>query len=341
MNTQRNKDVMVAKCRGVVINWGHGALFPLILLLGGYHSAAHAVLYVRDESPFALLVGIPEMHEAVKLPAGAQRFSLVQTMSNNWQVERDQQEALWVDGETDATNLSWQYGFQSVELMITVPYLIIREGNMDSLVEGFHRSFSMPNGGREYYKKDQLFFAYEREDGSQSLRLTERQEGVGDIRIGLDWQISRAAGDAHSAGLQLKLANGNVNDWLGSDSYDLAFTDTHQWDWASWRTNLQCALLLMQDAGFMEGLRQPIAGVLNAALSYKFLTRGRITMQYDAHSSLFKDSSMAQLSGAQQMSFGVEWRAPRWGWHAAILENLSPERAPDVGFQLGLEFKMR
>ncbi len=312
----------------------------LLLLLLVITRAATAEIPVRNYNPFALMVGLPELKSAFLLPAHSRQMSITSTISNQWNIASEAGETIFVDGEVNITDVNFSYGFSNWALTVNIPWIAYQRGSLDPLIEGFHQNLSMPNGGREYFYQNQLLFIYSNEQTQQSLRIDKPVSGVGDVRINLAAQVKRSDVFASSIGIQLKLANGDAEQWLGSDSYDIAVYNNFEWLQGSWQTQFQLALVMMQDAGFLQGQREKLAGALSLAVNYNMTSQLWWSLQYDMHTALFTNSNIASLSDSQMMSMAIAWRGKSWGVHFAMLEDVVVASAPDVGFQLGFNIKL-
>lgn len=315
----------------------------VFILFGGLlflSSSVKAEIPVRNYNPFAVLIGLPELKSGYILSPGKYSLGLNMTASNQWNVDDNANEAIFIDGEINIIDLNWAYGFKQFEVSINAPWLMLTNGNLDPLIEDFHQIFSMPNGGREYFYQNELLFVYQNEATGQKLRLDEDVSGWGDIRLGLGWQLKQSVDFASSLRLQLTLANGDENKWLGSGAYDLSVSSSSEWLWDNWKTQLQVSGLLMQDKGFLEGQKKTFAAIIGMAASYRLLGRVWWTFQYDGHSPLYKHSNIAPLSEGQMVSMALSWEAESWRCHFAIIEDVAVESVPDVGFQLGFQVDM-
>ncbi len=307
----------------------------LCLMLSGMPT--QAAIASRNYNPFALMVGLPELKSGFLPEANRVALSVTSTLSNQWNVDAVGDETLFMDGEVNITDVTISYGLNALELQVNIPFIAYQQGSLDPLVEGFHNTFSMPNGGRELFYQDQLLFVYSNDKTDQTLRLDDSVEGLGDVRLLLRGQIQRHANFASSVGLQLKLANAKQSSWLGSGSYDLALLNSYEWHFERWQTQFQWGAVWMQDKGFLAGQRKKLAGTLSAAMNYAMTEHLWWTLQYDGHSALFDKTRLAPMSRGSMAAMALSWREIHWQGYVAILEDVAVASAPDVGFQLGLK----
>ena len=317
------------------------ALSRLLFLLMLYMANGHVYgeIPVRNYNPFALMVGLPELRSAFLLPSGQTALSINTSLSNQWNITSAEGEEIFIDGEVNITDLNFRLGYKRLEFSLNIPLLAYGGGNLDPLIEGFHQALSMPNGGRELFYQNRLLFSYSNTATAQAIRIDEPESGVGDVRIAVATQLKRTDAFASSIGLQLKLANGDTQSWMGSGAYDLALFNNFEWQRGDWQTQIQLGLVFMQQGEFLSGQRESVAGTLGGAINYNMLSSLWWILQYDLHTALFSDSELAVLGSGQMLSSALAWRSKRWQAHIAIVEDVVVESAPDVGFQLGFEYR--
>lgn len=299
-----------------------------------------AEIPTRNFNPFAVLVGLPELKSGYIKTSGDYSLGINMTASNQWNVEGNGNEVIFMDGEININELYWAYGLNSVEFSVSIPWLMFTNGRLDPLIEDFHELFSMENAGREYFYQNELLFIYQNQSSGNQLRLDASESGLGDVRLGLGWQLKRSADFASSLRVQLTLANADEKKWLGSGSYDLSISSSNEWLWLNWKIQAQFSALIMQNQGFLEGQKEDAALILGAAASYRLVGDVWWTLQYDGHTRLYKHSSISPLSDGQMVSMAFSIEKPTWRFHVAILEDVAVQSAPDVGFQLGLRVDM-
>ena len=307
----------------------------IICMIGFLSTFSMAEVPSRNYNPFALMVGLPELRSSFLLDAGALNFSVNKTLSNQWNLGEAEGESIFMDGEVGITDVNFAYGLDRWQLQLNVPWIEYSEGNLDPLVEDFHGVLSMPNAGREYFHQNKLLFSYTNDANAQNLYLDEAIAGVGDMRLSVTGQIKRSDVFASSVGMQLKLANADEEQWLGSGSYDLAFYNNYEWLGGNWQTQLQLGVIAMQDKGFLARQRQSVAGAFSIATNYRVYRMLWWTLQYDVHTALFKNSNLAPMSSGSMAAMALTWRGRQWSGHFAMLEDVAVQSSPDVGFQLG------
>lgn len=294
-----------------------------------------AALAVRNQNPFAQFVGLPGMAEAEKLAAGQQAYGLNLTLSSHSQMEATSGETLLLDGESYVGDLYGRYGFAGWELAVLVPYVSFQKGFMDGFIRDFHKTFGLPNGNRDKVDDHQLQFAYQ---GENSARLDKPAQGLGDIRLTAGWQIQHSATYQHAVHTTLKLPTGNSRRWLGSGGTDLAVYSSHRWLQGDWRFEAQAGLLAMQKPDILPDQRRPFAVFASAAISYQVFERWWASLQWDAHSALYKHSGLRALGAGHMLTGGLQYQGRQWQVDVALIEDISVDSAPDVGGLIGVKW---
>ncbi len=296
---------------------------------------SQAGLPVRNQQPLAIFVGIPELKSAKKLEDDAQIIGFNSSLNNQFIDNTDKADPLFFDVESYVGDFFWRRSMLNWEWEIVFPYLSYQKGFMDSFVIHWHDAFDLPNGNRKKFPEDQIQLSY---SGPDSLLLTEPAQGVGDIRLTLGKQWQETDAYQHALHITLKLPTGDSDQLLGSGGTDIGVFSTHAWQQRDWQEELQFGLLGSNTPDILPTQRRKLAGFLSAALNYSLSYRWSAILQYDAHTALYKDSGKAPLGDGQILSIGSRWQSAGWSWHLALLEDIRVDSAPDVGFQLGLEF---
>jgi hypothetical protein len=211
-------------------------MFSLLL----FAAQGWAGLPVRNQSPLAIYVGLPELKSAEKLDNGEQVISLNTTYNSHFIDKTNQPQPLFFDGESSVGDFFWRRGMLDWEWEISLPYISYQKGFMDSFVIKWHNAFGLPNANRSKFPKDKLVMSY---DG---LLLDHHTHGWGDMRITVGKQLPEQVNSHHAIHITLKLPTGDVDDWLGSGSTDLGVFSTHRWQQGTWQEELQFGLLGME-----------------------------------------------------------------------------------------------
>jgi hypothetical protein len=309
-------------------------IFAAVLLC--FSVFAWAGFPLKNMSPVALYVGMPELKTAQKLADGEMEYALNASINSHFIPETDEKDALFFDAESYVGDFVWRRGFAAWEIEVIVPYVSYQEGFMDSFMIRWHNIFDLPGGNRESVKNNQFQIAY---FGHDQLLLTTPAEGVGDMRVQWGKSIVQAERYQHAIHMSLKLPTGDVSDGLGSGSSDLSIFSTHAWQQTKWQQELQIGMVLMDKPKVLASQRRDAAFFASAALTYTLDEGWFAVLQYDAHSPLYKNTDQPALGDAHFMSVGSRWQIKHWQWHMVIIEDIDVDSSPDVGFQLGINYK--
>ena len=114
-------------------------------------------LQITNLSPLASLRAIPSQR-SVEAARGLS-WAASATISNHFTVEKVDEEALFLDGQTDALTLSLRYGLpQYCDVEVTLPWRHHSGGFTDNLISSWHRFFGLPDGNRDSYPTDSLHY---------------------------------------------------------------------------------------------------------------------------------------------------------------------------------------
>jgi len=139
-------------------------------------------------------------------------------------------ESILLDGETYVATLGLRYGTgEDLQLGLDLPWVSQQRGFLDGFIRDWHDFFGLPKGDREKLPNNELAFIYSR-DGAEPLRLENRTNGLGDVRLLLAWQW--LADERRAVSLQgaVKVPTGDAGDLTGSGGWDLSLAVSGQRD---------------------------------------------------------------------------------------------------------------
>ncbi len=125
--------------------------------------------------------------------------------------------------------------FDSLEVGITSRMHAYYGGWGDSVIEWFHGIFNFPNGGREYFGKDEVHINIQTDTGI-NYNLTEPAVGFGDLDLYLKWNFLSFPFMDMAAMTAFKFPTGSVEKVTGSGYMDFAASllmDFHPLKWLS------------------------------------------------------------------------------------------------------------
>lgn len=295
-----------------------------------------------NRNPFVQIYGLSTAHSAELIAAGAFSTDLQLEVSNSFTEHSKAMEQIFIDGESQRVNLQFRMGvLDGVELGLDIPYLQHDGGSLDGFIDGWHKFFGLPDGGRPAYPRDQLRFYYER-NGQVLVDLTQSQSGIGDVSVSAGYQLSNAATRQWALRSQLKLPTGDADKLLGSDSTDLAVA-LHVSDQsllADYGVVLHggAGVLWMDKTRLLNDLREDWVLFGSTTLAWQASDNVSLKLQLDAHSA-FYDSALRELGSdsAQLIMGGAVRLSDRWVVDLAVSEDIAVSTAPDVVFLIGIK----
>ena len=291
-------------------------------------------------SPLLAIVGLPVWAPA---PETTTVGTSLET-ANHYRLSQSSPDALLLDGETSRLRVwydkplgdRWSLGFD-------VPVYHQSGGALDDLVDAWHSTFNLPDGGRNHRPEGLLEFRLA-DAGGEFFELLDTSTGLGDI------QLSAASRFGASGGWTLrgtvKLPVGDEDMLAGSGKADLTLTVLHlrrgQFAGRAASYFFGAAWIEIGEPDIIEFdiEDRAMAGLLGGAL-----TLGRnfgVKGQLDLNSALY-DSALEEIGQtAAQLTLGgwLEFR-DSMSFEFAVSEDLHVSTSPDVVIVLGLRAELQ
>lgn len=317
------------------------ALFPLLAFAGApafaeQHSLA-APLVSRNLSPFESGLGMPVMAAANAMKTGHWNLTWDLHWASHAARETGIEGELELDGETRRQDLRLVAGITDrLTLMVDVPWVQHSAGSLDSLIDGWHDFWGMPEGDRADQPRDRLRFAV---SGSDEFALEQSASGLGDVELGLGWQLWGDERQALASFAQITLDTGDGRDLTGSGDTAIA---------AGLRYSRQHCVFSALSCHIQAGLIEP--GNLELAHRQRSLLMfGGLSLAWQPGAKLALIAQLESREGAYEAgplsthdlalwgSLGLRWQ-PNADWivEAQFSEDLKVESAPDITFRLAL-----
>lgn len=245
------------------------------------------------------------------------------------------QEAYFVDLELGLFDLTAHYRFGSHwGGYLTVPVLFLRDGDLDSAIEGFHDQFGFSTANRDLAARDDFQVVVATRQGRLAV-LEPPDDGVGDPVLGA--RFSRFA-EPESWNLigeaAVKVAWRDDEPFLSSGRSDAGLQLSYQ------RFFDHHALYLTASAVYFSGSSNQVTPnfekwIPTVVLGWeRRLTRhSNVILQLYSSPSVVTDTDLDELSADKYLaSLGIQSRRGRWFYRFALTENLkSFSNTPDVG----------
>ncbi len=289
----------------------------------------------RNESPFALIFGLPLASSAQLLKAGQSRWINSVNISNTINEQSKNNENLFVDIETLNVNFLYDYGFkENWMLRVQLPYVSNSGGFLDSAIDDYHQALGLPEDVRPFFAQDQININVTK-NNTTTFSLNSPQSSLGDVSFQVAWQAPQSTQNALSYWLSLKLPTGDASKLTGSGGTDVAA-------WAAGNYLLtgtrwlygQFGLLFMSDGDVLKNTQKNWALFGNAGIKFQPWDALALKAQLDFHSA-FYDSDIEFLGDVIQLTFGGSYAInKKHKIDFAIAEDIKNGASPDVNFNI-------
>ena len=321
-------------------------LYLLIPVSGISHAAVFSTdarpLYSFNQSPLIQIYGLPALGEARVLARDESDLALRLQISNNFTGTQSASEYLVLDGESHRLTLAWRQGLgDGREWGFELPYLRYTGGFLDTYIERFHDSSSLPQGGRTDVPLNQVNYRYARH-GVNLINVTHPVNGPGDVRLQGAKQIetSETSGYATALRASLKLPTGKESELLGSGSTDLALwltaATTRPLD--QWNMYGGGGVMYMTEGKVLPLQQRNHVAFATFGISRMIFPHLIVSGQLDAQTPFYDRTHFRQLNSYPiQGLVGAKWEpAPRKFLEFSFSEDLMVDTSADVVFSLSL-----
>ncbi len=290
----------------------------------------------RNTTPIYANQGVPVQRDAKALAPGAWDIGWqLHWASHSLRESRDGLD-LELDGETRRHDLNLRAGLvRGLNLEVSIPWISHDGGSLDNLIEGWHKFWGLPNGARDEQPEDELLFAY---SGSDGFLLESETSGVGDVEVGLSWELGVVDGARIATFVQVKLDTGSARDFTGSGdtAYALGLRATAD---RCVSPRLSChAQLGYVHSGDLEFApdTDPHAWFAGVSLAWAINGNWAVVGQLDSRAERFDEGPLATAGTPVLGTLGLRWTPDqRWLLEAHFSEDLAVGSAPDITFLLG------
>lgn len=315
-------------------------------LPGEARSAPITPFQTRNQSPAALVFGLPAAGNAAILGRGEIGGIMALDIANNYTKSSTGNEQILLDGESWRIDLGVTYGLaRGVEAGIDIPYIITGGGIFDNFIEGWHRFFGLPRGGRNQAPRNRLLYSYTK-DGQTRLTLDESGSGLGDISLSGGMQLyddERPNPRRLAIRTSLKLPTGSSSELRGSGSTDFALWLTASDDYrlpALGHLTLFGAGggMAMSDGDVLKGQQRNFAGFGTLGLGWGPTEWIDFKAQLSGHTPFFEESALAELGNpALQLIVGGTLNfTGKTSLDIGVSEDVARNTSPDIALHLAL-----
>ena len=325
------------------------ALFLLVLpSSGSANDLLTAPFFIRNQSPVIQIFGLPPTEGGRITPPGRTRLRLVIDSANNFTTDESADESVRFDGETSRITLSLRHGFGDYwEAGLDIPVVSHRGGMFDGLIENWHNTFGLPQGGRDDAPRNRLEYFY-RQEGEEKDRLdfSNSGTGLGDTTIYLSYQLTHDTLSRRQIALRggIKLPSGDPDNLRGSGGTDihlrLAISDGESLKNYNISLFGSMGLLWLEKGEVLQSKQHQTVGFGGIGLGWTPVKRLTLKVQIDGHTAFFSDSQLKQIdSPAAQLAMGGTIKlSERLAIDLCVIEDIIVDTAPDVTFHLALTY---
>ena len=295
-----------------------------------------------NQNPLVAIFGLPATAPATILKDDRTTVEFRSDIASSCSSNSNSRESVLLDGETYRLTLAARRGIgRNLEIGMELPYVMHRQGFLDSFIKNWHDFFGLPQGERDNIPEDQLDYRYSR-NGDEEVNLTDSSQGLGDLRLTAGWQLLRQdAPTRKSLALRasLKLPTGDSDKLLGSGSTDLAL-------WLSGSAAGEddtvalfgsIGILFLSNGDVIADQQNNLVGFGSIGVGWQALDSLNLKLQVDAHSAFYDDSELKELSeSAQLLIGGTLAMTEATALDIAVGEDIVVDSAPDVVFHIAL-----
>jgi len=185
----------------------------------------------RDQNP--LLRGFYLPLPSDSRPDSGKVLSATVLISNTLNVEHTSHESLFVDGESDALDLTYENALtQRWRYRFSVPIVHDSSGFLDSAIDTWHELFGFHRGSRPFYPKSRFGYEY---SGNGKISLNHPQTNLGDLAADVGWYAADDARRTVSLWGGLKAPTGSVSDLTSDGAWDGALWAHTAIRWPKWQ----------------------------------------------------------------------------------------------------------
>lgn len=322
---------------------GSGTLLAMAALAGLAIAPAGAEPFaVRNQNPLLAPFGLPNPLPA-RLPGeGAGRFAANLHWGNAAYAETKGDESFTVDAEMLELRMRYERALgPRLAMYAELPWRRTWEGTLDGLIDGWHDLTGLPGDEREGVPDDRLLIEYT-VAGDVRYRFDAPGSGIGDVPVGIGYQLLASEDSALAAWLSVKAPTGDADELTGSGAADVALSLAGERSIGPRvRVFGQLDAAWLGDGDLLPALQESFAWSAMAGATWNAWRALDLTVQLAGNSRVF-DSGGALAGDALVVVFGGTWRtAGGWRLDVSVSEDADVNASPDVVFSFGLARALR
>lgn len=293
-------------------------------------------LNIGNRSPFVAVFISPQLI-AIPPQAGAHQWSIVLDGASHSLIETQASQNLALDGETWRAELAWSFRPAARWVLhASIPWLSHSGGQLDPLIDQWHKLTGLPDGERPGQPRNRLEFMLQ--TPNESLRLGSAANGPGDLTLGTMYRWSTTASSQTWIHADVKLPTGSISKLTGSEGTDIALSLEHRRILMLGRHRTELAMLTgfirTGSMGKLARLQKPQQTFATVHWGAKPASGLAPELQLRWRSATYTSATDHLGEAALAIDGGLRWRTRHGVFQAGISEDIKVDSAPDVGFYL-------
>jgi hypothetical protein len=323
--------------------WAYAALVANVFISAIVQADAliDEPLAFSEHAPLTHRFNLPAMRSGELLLKNNLLWRLGVDVANNFVRAKDAEEDLILDGESQRYELGVRYGLGARwEIGATLPWISYNGGVLDNFIEGFHRFWGLPDGGRPDYDARHLQFLYQR-NGQTELNFAHAEAGFGDLQVQIANQLLQTPSDhiALIATFNMPTGDDKKLTGAGGTSAGILLAATHsRWLDLPFTLNANLGVQTLPRGDVLGHQQKTSAWFGSGEIAWMVTQDWRLRAQINMHSAIYESALTALGSTSTQLLLGGSVSlSPRWVLDAAVGEDIVVDTAPDVTLQLALK----
>lgn len=310
------------------------ALFVLSCL---YTSIAcgqdRVVMPLRNNYPLALMHSSFRPDTAQLIAADSQQLSALWSWSNTLSLH--QQGTFLIDAESRILDLYFKYGLsQNLELSFFLPLVWLGSGQLDPLIDDWHKTFGLPRGNRDQILDGGFEFFGETNEGD-TFSLSPGGARLGLPEVAFKYPASQSLSFVFSTTFPLQ------GGYLGNTGIDLGVGALYDFDFEEFKFSSGVSARYFTDQKSYELIFPEMLYEAFLSSSYPLTDKLYFAVQIMFHSALSENIKYFPDYGTY-LDTGFRYVfSDSISLDLILRENPAPRRGTtDVTFSLGLNYKL-
>ena len=310
-------------------------LSGLAAALLGKAVAAGVGLNTRDQNPMLQAYYLPSID--IQQDTGW-LFTHSLFITNTYQKEDSANESLLIDVENYRYDFSLAYQTDHWRISGTLPFIENDPGRLDGLIEDWHDSFNLPQGGRIANPDDQIVLSYSR-NGQTIFEQNSPDSDIGDLTLSFNYRLSKNENAITELGIGIELPTGSIESNSGNESTDFALWLSKFGKPTEYTTFYGLlGLSLPGKGGQLEDHLKDRIWLAQVGSEYDFTPNITGIMQFDLHTATIRDTEMKAFGNSMQLQLALQFKKWLNNYHIDLFfsEDIMVKSAPDITFGLRL-----